>query len=67
MRNKKQRFEVIRWVHGIYQYVLRTPHDSKPACDGIVRDTIDFDTGTICTFGGVLDVATALRCGASAF
>eukprot|EP01043_Picozoa_sp_COSAG02_P003269 COSAG02_NODE_79_length_40228_cov_18.435762_24_plen_41_part_00 len=34
IRDKKQRFEVIGAVHGIYQCVLQTPHDSNPAgCD----------------------------------
>eukprot|EP01043_Picozoa_sp_COSAG02_P026955 COSAG02_NODE_1568_length_11897_cov_632.076454_6_plen_211_part_00 len=33
IREKKQRFRVIRGVHDIYQWLLHTPHDSNPACD----------------------------------
>ncbi len=34
IREEKQRFEVISAVHGIYQCVLQTPHDSNPpGCD----------------------------------
>jgi hypothetical protein len=30
---KKQRFQVIRGMHGIYKCVLHTPHGSNPACE----------------------------------
>ncbi len=34
IREKKQRFEVIRGVHGIHQRVLHHPHDSNTrACE----------------------------------
>ncbi len=32
-RDKKQRFEVIRVVHVIHQWLLHTPHDPNPACE----------------------------------
>ncbi len=48
---KKQRFEVIRGVRGIYQCVLHTPHDSNPACD--LRVTMLRMLAALCVCGCV--------------
>jgi hypothetical protein len=48
IRDEKQRFEVIRGVHGIDQCVLQTPHDSNPVTEG---HTIEWWTVVALFFG----------------